>query len=123
MKFSDVARLTVLALIVVVWMMPTTAKGLELAGQWDFVFDTEGGARRTPVTLRLDGDQVSGTFDKSEVKGTFRGDKLDLKFPHYSAEGGFEAELSLQGVVDGENLKGDWTFGDHGGTWTATKAK
>lgn len=122
MKFSDLARLVVLALVVVVWMIPT-AQGFELAGQWDFVFDTEGGTRRTPVTLRLDGDQVSGTFDKSEVKGTFRGGALDLKFPHYSAEGGFEAELSLQGVVEGESLKGNWTFGEHGGAWTATKAK
>jgi hypothetical protein len=122
MKFSDVARLTVFALIVLVWMMPT-AQGFELTGKWDFVFDTDGGVRRTPATLRLDGDQVSGTFEKSEIKGAFRDGKLDLKFPHYSAEGGFEAELSLQGVVEGEGLKGDWTFGEHGGTFAATKAK
>ena len=122
MRFSDVARLTVLALIVAVWMLPT-AQALELNGEWTFVFDTDGGVRQTPATLRLDGDQVSGTFDKSDVKGTFRGGELDLKFPHYSAEGGLEAELSLQGVVEGEALKGDWKFAEHGGTWTATKAK
>jgi hypothetical protein len=122
MKFSDVARLAVFALIVLVWVMPTV-QGFELTGQWDFVFDTEGGTRHTPVTLRVDGDQVSGTFDKSDVKGAFREGKLDLKFPHYTAEGGFEAELSLQGVVDGEGLKGDWRFGEHGGTWAATKTK
>jgi hypothetical protein len=122
MRFRDAARLAVLALIVVVWMMPT-AQGFELAGQWDFAFDTDGGPRSTPATLRLDGDQVSGAFDKSEVKGTFRGRTLDLKFPHYTAEGGFEAELSLQGTVEGEGLKGDWSFGEHGGTWTATKKK
>jgi hypothetical protein len=122
MRFRDIARLVVLALAVVVWMMPT-ARAFELTGQWDFVFDTEDGVRRTPVALQLNGEQVSGKFEKSDIKGTFSGGKLDLKFPHYSEEGGFEAELSLQGTVNGEGLKGDWTFGEHGGTWTATKAK
>jgi hypothetical protein len=73
--------------------------------------------------LQINGEQVSGKFEKSDVKGTFRGGKLDLKFPHYSAEGGFEAELSIQGVVQGEGLQGDWRFGEHGGTWRASKAK
>jgi hypothetical protein len=122
MRFRDVARLAVLALVVVVWMQPT-ASAFELTGQWDFVFDTEGGVRRTPVTLQLNGEQVSGKFDKSDIQGTFRGGKLDLKFPHYSAEGGLEAELSLQGSVEGDGLKGGWRFGEHGGAWTATKVK
>ena len=122
MKFADIARLVILALVVVVWILPT-AQAFELAGQWDFVFDTEGGVRRTACTMQLNGEQVSGKFEKSDVKGTFRGGALDLKFPHYSAEGGFEAELSLQGVVEGDGMKGDWTYGEHGGTWTATKAK
>ena len=122
MKFSDLVRLVVLALVVIVWMMPT-AQAFELAGRWEFVFDTEGGIRRTVCTLQVDGEQVSGKFDQSDVKGTFRGSTLDLKFPYYSSEGGFEAELRLQGTVEGDGLKGDWTFGEHGGTWTATKAK
>lgn len=122
MRFRDVARLAVLALVVVVWLLPT-ASAFELAGRWEFVFDTEGGVRRTPVTLQLQGDQVSGKFEKSDVKGTFTSGKLDLKFPHYSAEGGYEAELSLQGAVEGDGLKGNWRFGDHGGAWTAVKAQ
>lgn len=122
MRFSDVARLVVLALVVVVWMLPT-AQAFELAGQWEFAFNTHDGVRRTPVTLQLSGGQVSGKFDKSDVKGTFRDGKLDLKFPHYTAEGGFEAELSLQGAVEGDGLQGDWKFGEHGGTWKASKVK
>jgi hypothetical protein len=121
MRFSDLARLLVLSLVVVVWMMPT-AQALELTGKWNFVFNTEGGTRNTAVTLQLNGDQVSGKFDKSDVKGTFRDGKLDLKFPHYSPEGGFEAELSMQGVAQGEDLRGDWEYGEHGGSWTASKA-
>jgi hypothetical protein len=122
MRLSDLARLAVLALVVVVWILPP-ARALELTGQWDFVFDTAGGARRTAVSLQLEGERVTGKFEKSDVKGTFAAGKLDLKFPHYSAEGGFEAELSLQGVVEGEGLSGDWRFGEHGGSWKATKAK
>ena len=122
MRFSDIARLVVLALVVAVWILPT-AKAFELAGQWDFVFNTHDGVRHTPVTLQVSGEQVSGKFDKSDIKGTFSGGKLDLKFPHYTAEGGFEAELNLQGAVVGEGLKGDWKFGEHGGTWKASKAK
>lgn len=122
MRFRDVVRLVVFVLAVMVWMLPT-ARAFDLAGRWNFVFDTEGGVRRTPVTLQLQEDQVSGKFEQSDVKGTFSGGKLDLKFPHYSAEGGFEAELSLQGTVEGEGMKGNWTFGEHGGTWTAQKAE
>jgi hypothetical protein len=122
MKLRDVARLVVLALVVIVWLLPT-AQAFDLAGHWDFVFDTEGGVRRTPVTLQLQGETVSGKFEKSDVKGTFNGSKLDLKFPHYSAEGGFEAELSLQGAVEGDGMKGDWKFGEHSGTWRASKAQ
>ena len=122
MRFTDLARLVVLVLVVVVWMLPT-ASAFELAGPWDFAFDTEGGVRHTPVTFQINGEQVSGKFEKSDIKGTFSGGKLDLKFPHYSAEGGFEAELSMQGVVQGQGLQGDWRFGEHGGTWKASKAK
>ena len=104
-------------------MMLPTAQAFELAGQWEFAFNTQDGVRRTPVTLQLSGEQVTGKFDKSDIKGTFSGGKLDLKFPHYTAEGGFEAELNLQGAVVGEGLKGDWKFGEHGGTWKASKAK
>lgn len=121
MRFPDVARIVVLALVVAVWILPT-AKAFELDGNWNFVFDTEDGIKRAPATLQVSGEQVSGTFGTSDVQGTFTGDKIDLKFPFYSVDAGFESELHIEGGVEGDGLGGDWQFGEYSGTWTATRA-
>ncbi len=122
MRFSALARLVVLSFVVVVWMLPT-ASAFDLAGQWEFVFNTDDGVRRAPVTLELHGDQVAGKFAESEVKGTFSDGKLELKFPFYSADADLKADLDIQGSVEGDALKGDWTFGEYQGTWSGNRTK
>ena len=120
MRFSLLARLVVLAVGMAVWMLPT-ASAFDLAGKWEFVFNTDDGVRRAPVTLELKGEQVAGKFAESDVQGTFSGGKLELKFPFYSADADLTADLNLHGTVDGEGLKGDWTFGEYQGTWTGNR--
>jgi hypothetical protein len=119
-RWSGLVRLVVLGFAVVIWMLPT-ASAFDLAGKWEFVFETDQGIRRAPVTLELNGEQVAGKFGETDVKGTFSGGKLELKFPFYSTEAGFEADLSLHGAAEGEALKGEWTFSDNEGTWTGNR--
>ena len=90
-------------------------------GKWQFNLQTDGGPRDVAVEMKTDGEQVSGTWDTTELKGTFKDSKLALNFPLASAEAGFTADLIIDGTLEGDALKGTWKFGDYGGTFTATK--
>ena len=90
-------------------------------GKWQFSLQTDGGPREVAVEMKTDGEQVTGTWDTTELKGTFKDNTLALSFPLASAEAGFTATLAVDGTLDGETLKGTWKFGDYGGTFTAAK--
>jgi hypothetical protein len=90
-------------------------------GKWQFDLQTDGGPRQVAVEMTTDGEQVTGTWDTTELKGTFKDNKLALSFPLTSAEAGFTADLIIDGTLEGDGLKGTWKFGDYGGTFTATK--
>jgi hypothetical protein len=90
-------------------------------GKWQFNLQTDGGPRDVAVEMKTDGEQVSGTWDTTELKGTFKDSTLALSFPLASAEAGFTADLVIDGTLDGDALKGTWKFGDYSGTFTATK--
>ena len=90
-------------------------------GKWQFSLQTDGGPREAAVEMKTDGEQVSGTWDTTELKGTFKDGKLALSFPMTSAEAGMTADLVVDGTLEGEALKGTWKFGQYAGTFTATK--
>ena len=94
-----------------------------IAGAWEFVFDTEGGERRAPVVLRLEGETVTGTFGSPDTKitGTFAKGVLKISFPFYSDEAQLHADLTITGKLVEDKLSGDWDFGDHGGTFEAAR--
>ncbi len=90
-------------------------------GKWQFSLQTDGGPREAAVEMKTDGEQVSGTWDTTELKGTFKEGKLALSFPMTSAEAGITADLVIDGTLEGEGLKGTWKFGQYAGTFTAAK--
>jgi hypothetical protein len=90
-------------------------------GKWQFTLQTDGGPREVAVEMKSDGEQVSGTWDTTELKGTFKDSTLALSFTLTSAEAGFTATLAVDGTLENDALKGTWKFGDYGGTFTATK--
>ena len=69
--------------------------------------------------MKTDGEQVTGTWDTTELKGTFKDSTLALSFPLASAEAGFTADLVIDGTLEDDALTGTWKFGDYGGTFTA----
>ena len=90
-------------------------------GTWQFNLQTDGGPRDVAVEMKADGEQVTGKWDTTDLKGTFKDNTLALNFPLASAEAGFTADLIIDGTLDGDALKGTWKFGDYSGTFTATK--
>lgn len=95
----------------------SSAGAAKADGVWDIVFMTEVGDRPARITLRTNGEKVSGSMGEQSVEGTFRDGTLALKLPKFnSADAGFTADLALQGKVEGDSLQGRWTFGEYSGT-------
>ena len=90
-------------------------------GKWQFSLQTDGGPREVAAEMKTDGEQVTGTWDTTDLKGTFKDNTLALSFPLASAEAGFTATLAIDGTLENDALKGTWKFGDYGGTFTAAK--
>ena len=101
---------------------PQASAPADLPGKWTFVFDTEGGDRTFDADFKLDGKNVTGTWDKkTQVKGTFDGGQLDLEFPTTSEEVG-EGTLKIAGKLTSV-ITGTWSFQTYSGTFTATRPK
>ena len=92
-----------------------------LSGKWEFVLDTEGGVRNAPVDLKVDGTTVTGKFGEADIKGTFADGKLELAFPFYSDEAGFNATMKISGKMDNADIAGNWEFGQYTGTFRAKR--
>lgn len=109
------AVLILFALLAPVWAMASA-----LDGKWNFVLQTEGGERRAPADLKVDGTDVTGKWGGADVKGTFTEGKLELKFAFNSEEAG-PGTLEMKGALDGDKIKGNWKFEQYTGTFEATR--
>jgi hypothetical protein len=94
-----------------------------IAGKWDVALETAGGPRAAVADFKVDGEKVSGTWDTTEVQGTFTDGALNLSFPYSSAEGGMTATLTIKGQLEGDAIIGTWAFGDYNGSFKATRPK
>jgi hypothetical protein len=93
----------------------------KLDGRWQFVLDTPGGERDVDVLLKVEGDQVTGKWDKEDVKGTYDGGDLQLSFEITPEETGEKGTLVIKGKHDGDNITGTWGFGEYNGEFKATR--
>lgn len=92
-------------------------------GTWNLIFLTEAGERPISVTLKSDGEHVSGPVMNQEMRGTFRDGKLSLRVPDfYSDDAGMKADFSFEGVVSGDKIAGTWRFADYTGAMKGSLA-
>src|SRR5947209_17602551 len=92
-----------------------------LDGRWQFVLDNPGGDRTTDVLFKVDGDQVTGKWDKEDLKGTYEGNDLQLSFEITPEETGEKGTFVVKGKLDGDNITGTWEFGEYKGDFKATR--
>jgi hypothetical protein len=124
MKTSTSRKLPLAVLCVAVMLsLSTAARGAaDVSGTWNFVMNTDGGERQSRATFKVDGKTVTGTWgEKTEVKGTFADDALDLSFPIESPEAG-PGTLTIKARLANDELSGSWSFQQYGGTLKATRA-
>jgi hypothetical protein len=93
----------------------------DITGKWHFVFQTEGGDRENEADFKLRGDQVTGKWNSTDVKGTFKDGDLNLAFPYTSDEAGMTATLKLKGKLADGKLAGTWEYSEYTGMFTATR--
>jgi hypothetical protein len=118
------ARLTLLATLLFV---PGLAFAqTNVTGDWDVTIQSPQGTNTVVVTLKQDGEKVSGIFKGQQGELPFEGGTLtgnDLKFAFTVNLQGNSIIISLTGKVDGAAISGKADFGGFGeGDWSAKRA-
>jgi len=119
-------RTSSLVLAVVLLAASFAAAQAGVTGKWKLNFQTEQGAVDADMTLKQDGEKVTGTLDSPQgqapLEGTYKGGKLVLSL---SVDAGGQAlTITFDGALEKDTLKGNVDFGGFGSaTWTATRAK
>ena len=99
------------------------AFGADIAGKWDFIWNTPGGERRSTLTFTVQNGAVQCNFPdaKEPIKGTLDGSRIKLSGKLFSPEAGAEGRFELDGTIDGTKMKGSSSWEEHSMTFTATR--
>jgi hypothetical protein len=101
----------------------TPAQG-GVAGDWNLSFNTPGGTREAAMTVKVDGETLSGSMTSTEggetpFKGTVNGNRFTLKMDVQTANGTFA--IVINGEVDGDAMTGTMDFGQGTGEFTGKR--
>ncbi len=97
---------------------------LDVSGVWDLTVETQTSTAHTSVTLKQEGEKLTGTYHgrmgDTRLEGTLKEDNIrftvTLKFQDASIV------VTYEGTVSGDTMKGTARFGDAGtGKWSAKK--
>ena len=132
-KFSLITSLAILL------AMPTAGLAVQnanVAGKWLLTISTPRGDSTITLNIEQDGSTLTGTSlregqdNSSELTGTIDGNNITLNMRMGGGRGGGSGRggrggRAWEGVVDGDTMSGEMTFGGRGGgmtiSWTATK--
>ena len=95
-----------------------------VAGAWKLTFQTDQGAIDADMTLKQDGEKVTGSLvspqGEAPLEGTYNGGKLVLSLS-VDAQGQ-QLVITFNGALEKDTLKGDVDFGGFGSAqWSATR--
>jgi hypothetical protein len=97
----------------------------EIDGKWDFKLDYASGTYIVPfdLTLKAEGEKVTGTHGKETFEGTFKDGKLEISGNWYVPEAGYASTLKITGTLSGGTIKGSATWDTYSLGAVGTKAK
>ena len=95
-----------------------------VAGEWDAVFNTPGGAQSLKLILKVDGEKLTGTAKRSRgdvpLTGTIKGE--DITFSYTIEYNGNAVTLTFAGEVKGDSMGGTVSFNDSASDqWSAKR--
>jgi hypothetical protein len=102
---------------------PAAASGGDLTGTWDGEVETSAGSGNPTLTLKQEGDKLTGTYKgqlgEFPLTGTIKGDAVELSF---KVSGQVEGTVVYKATVSGKTMKGTVDLaGAATGTFKATK--
>ncbi len=99
------------------------AAASEIAGKWDFIFQTPVGERKGALDITAEGTDVTAKMGETVLKGSYQDGKLELKGNVYSSEGGYTAELRITGKVENDQIAGAAVWDTYQMTFSAKRAE
>ncbi|MGD9903834.1 MAG: hypothetical protein AB7U83_10210 [Vicinamibacterales bacterium] len=128
MDRSKAGRIAAAALVVLALAGGTMlAQGANVSGDWSFTVQTDQGSGSPTVSLKQDGESITGTynglFGSAPVKGTVKGSAVEFSFTADAQ--GQQVDSVYKGTVDGDAMKGTVAIagGQLNGTFTASRKK
>ncbi len=118
------ALLPLLWLFATLYCLPAPSFADDVSGAWDLTVETRHGTATPSMTLKQDGERISGTYHgrmgDTVLQGTVKGKSIQfsvrLKFRDQSFV------VTYTGTVDGASMKGTVQFGESSsGTWSARR--
>ena len=106
---------------------PAQEKGdkVDVTGVWAMLIDLGGNTGTPTVTLKQDGEKLTGTYSsqvvgEQQLTGTAKGNAIEFGFT--ASFDGNAVKVTYTGTVEKDTMKGTVTFGDFGsGTFTGKK--
>lgn len=98
----------------------------DVTGTWDMTVEISGGASHPSITLKQDGERISGSYQgqmgKSSLEGTIKENEIkfivNLKFQDVAYS------VTYSGTVSEDLMKGTVQFSEAGtGNWSARRRK
>jgi hypothetical protein len=116
--------LVLIALLIVGFSLQA-GEPAKVAGQWKFTVELEVGTGHPTVTLKQDGEKLSGTYDgrygASPLEGTVKDGKIEFTVSMVAE--GVSISGVFTGLVEGDTMSGKVDFDQAGeGIWTAVRA-
>lgn len=114
-----------LATLVVTAAIALQAQKIDVTGDWVFTVETGAGSGSPAVTLKQDGEKLTGTYSgqlgNAPLTGTVKGTAIQFSFNGEIQGQAFD--VNYEGTVDGATMKGSMSGagGQLSGTFTAKK--
>jgi hypothetical protein len=120
------ARSLSLVLAALVLAVPAAAQSADASGKWQVTFTTPQGPNTVALTLKKDGEKLTGTLSGPQgdlpVEGTQKEAAISLSFSVQGNNGALV--IAMSGTQDGDAMRGTVDYGGRAqGEWAGTREK
>ncbi len=104
----------------------TTPFTADVSGVWDLTVEISGASSHPSITLKQDGDRLTGWYEgqmgKSDLEGSLKGSEIRFRVTLKFQDAAYA--VTYTGTVEADAMKGTVRFGDSGtGNWSARRKK